>query len=416
MKKLLTGLIVLVCLSLLGGCGETADKTISVGMAAVRVDVFNNGYATVGVVKPETQVEVVSKYSGTVERTFKETGDTVLAGDILLQLDTTPVMNQIKSAQAALDQTNVAVTQTRLQYKTALDNARIIYDSAQLAQQLAQSDYENMKILFEAGAVAKSALDSAQSVLDKADAAFASAETALDSAQKNFDIYTRDISEQAGAGAQNESAVGGAEAAVNVIQTQLEILRSQMDDYTITSPIDGVIINKNAVAGGMIGQTPVYTVADIDKVNISTAVPKEEINKLSLGGNVQVFYNDHSSVETPITAISNSANAANLYVVQVDVDNKDHLFKPGMNAKMVFVESREKNIIVPFNSVVSAGKDNYIFIIENDQAKKVFVKVLGKNSDEISIEPIDANLNEKVQVATHNAGLLKDGDSVKKEN
>ena len=407
------GIAAIICACLLSGCAS-AERAIPVGAADVRVGTFSNGYATVGEVKPETQVDVMSKYSGTVEQTFKEAGDEVLAGDALLQLDTTSVMNQIKSAQAAFDQTNATVAQAKLQYQAAVENASVSYDTAQLAQQQAQNDYDNSKSLFEAGAISKTALDAAQLAKERADASAATAKTALDTARQNLAIYTRTITTQNTDSAAVEA--GGAQAAVNAARTQLDISKTQMEDYTVTSPIDGIVISKNVVDGGTTGQGPVYSVANIDIVTISTAVPKEEINKLSLGGKAQVFYADNSSVETPITAISNSANASNLYMVQVAVENKDHYFKPGMNARIVFVESQNRSIIVPYESVISAGKDNYIFIAENNQAKKIPVKVLGKNSDEISIEPVGGDLAEGAQVVTRGAGLLKDGDYINIEN
>ena len=411
LKRFQVAVIAVLCICLLAGCAETADKTIPVGVVAVRTDFFSNGYATAGVVEPKTQVDVVTKHSGTVERTYKEVGDPVSAGEILLQMDTRTVRDQLRSARAALEQTTVTVSQTKLQHETALENARIAYDSAQVTLQQAQHDYDNSEFLFEAGAISEHALDTAQATLDKAVAAADTTNTTLETAQKNLDIYIREESADG-----YDTTLSGSEAAVNIPQTQIDILQGQMADYTVTSPISGVIIKKNVVAGGTTGQTPVYSVADIDQVIISTAVPQEEITKLSLGSLAQVFFADNFSIETPVTAIANSANAANLYMVQVVVDNKDHYFKPGMNAKVVFVESRDKSIIVPYNSVISSSKDNYIFVIENNRAKKVFVNVLGKNSDEISIEPIGLDLNENVEVAAHNANLLKDGDAVKRED
>ena|GEM_PF-2258743 len=397
LKLFQTGVIAAICVSFLVGCGAASDKTISVSVADLKTGTFSSGYDTVGEVKPETQVDLIPKYSGKVEKTYKEAGDEVSVGDILLQLDTTSVANQVKSAQAALDQTNAAVAQNKLQYQAAADNASVAYDTAVLAQQQAQNDYDNSKTLFDAGAVSKAALDAAELAREKANAASATAKTALDTARKNLAIYIQS---------------GGADAAVSASETQLDSSKNQMDDYTVTSPIDGVVISKNTVEGGMTGQSPVYSVANIDRVAISTAVPKEEINKLSLGGKALVFYVDGSSSETQITAISNSANASNLYMVQVTVDNKDHAFKPGMDARIVFVEKQFSSLIVPFESVVDDGKDSYIFIALDNKVKKVLVNVLGKNSDEIAIEPISVDLSGASQVVTQNANLLKDGDTI----
>ena len=390
LKGLRIGFIIVICLSLLAGCGAEVNS-IPVDVAAVRVDLFSDGYATVGLVEPETQVDVVSKHSGTVAQTFKEVGDVVSAGEPLLQLETTSITDQIKSNQAALEQTSVAVAQAKLQYQTTLDSALIAYETAQLTQQQAQKDYDNAAILFDAEATSKANLEAAQSALDKANAALDAAQTALAAARENL-------------------VINSAEASANAAQVQNDILTGQMAEYTVTSPIGGVIIKKNAGAGGMIGQTPVYSVAEMDRVIISTAVPKEEINKLSVGGKAQVFYPDNSSVETQISALSNAANASNLYLVQVTVDNEDHYLKPGMNAGIVFTESQDMGIIVPFNAVVSDGKNKYLFLVENDTAKKVFVTALGENPYEISVEPIDASLSAGARVVTTNANLLKDGD------
>ena len=384
------GFLVVICLGLLSGCA-TEVRRIPVDVASVRVDLFSDGYATVGVVEPETQVDVVAKHAGTVAQTFKEVGDVVSAGEPLLQLDPTTIRDQLKSNQAALEQTSVAVAQAKLQYQTTLDNALIAYETAQITQQQAQTDYDHTATLFAADAIAKTNLEAAQTALDKANAALETAQTALAAARENL-------------------VINSAEASANAAQVQNEILTGQMAEYTVTSPIDGVIIKKNASAGGMIGQNPVYAVAELDRVIISTAVPKEEINKLTLGGQAQVFYPDNSSVETRISALSNAANASNLYLAQVTVDNQNHSLKPGMNAGIVFTQSQNTGLIVPFNAVVSEGKNRYLFLVENDTAKKVFVNILGENPYAISLEPIDAVLSEGAQIVTTNANLLKDGD------
>ncbi len=485
MKRVQSFLSLAVCVFLLGGCAKAVPQTISVGTTAIKTNMFSSGYATVGIVEPEALVNVIPKYSGTVQQTFKEVGEKVKAGDTLLQLDTTPIMNQIKTQEASLAQAKAGVSQantgveqantgikkatkgvdqanaglesvkinsattengtnqqTLLQYQTASENATNTYNSAQLTQQQAQRDYDNTKTLYEAGVSSKFALNAAGATLDKANTAMASAQTTLDTAQKNLDLYANVLSRQSVASANANiknaevgvdsaessvesarasldtatAAVQSAKAAVNTSQTQLENLKSQVKEYTVTSPIDGVIISKNVVLGAMATQTPVYTVANIDQVTITMSVPKNEINKLTLGGKAEVFYADQSSVLTQITALSNSANAANLYMVQVTVENKDNAFKAGMDAKVVFIEKQDKSIVVPFDSVVSSGKDNYVFVDENNIAKKIPVKVLGKNADEIAIEPIEGSLSDDAQVVTHNANMLKDGDSIKKEN
>ncbi len=475
MKKrnlnLLIGLTITA--SILSSCGTSNDSNIQVSTSTVKVGSFNGGYETIGTVQPQTEVSVTPKYAGKVVGTFKEVGDTVKAGDVLLKIDTTTIENQIKIQQASLQQANAGVVsantgvekaasgvnqanvsldtaknnlsttqngtneQQLLSYKTALETAKNNLSTAQVSQQQASDDFNNNKALYNVGAISQVQYNTSKATLDKANSALSTAKTAVDTAQKNLDLYQNVVKNQtisnaksgiataesgvASANAsvsQAQASVQSAQAAVNASETQLEILQQQLADYSVSAPIDGVIVAKN-VDFGETAQGVVYTISNTEKVTITTAIPKEEVAKLSIGGKVLVYKKDGTSTLSTITALGTQPNAANLYVVKVSVDNKYRSFLTGDNTEMIFVDNTqtaENSFIVPIESLVNSGKTHYIFVNENNVAKKVFVEVLSKNSYEVSVSPIDYTLTETTEIITTNANMLKDGDSIELAN
>ncbi len=471
LKKLRNILCLTLIASMIASCGTDATTTISVSTAPIETKVLRSGYETIGVVEPQTEVNVTPKYAGKVTGTFKEVGDKVTTGETLLTIDSTQVQNQIKTQQSALAQANAGVAsantgvvkantgvaqanvglesaknnlsttengsneQTLLQYRTTLDNAKNSLSTAQITQHQANDDYTKTKTLYDAGAASQVAYTNSKNALDKANTAVSTAKTAVETAQKNLDLYENVMKKQtvdnaqsniknakssvdsaSASVAQAQAGVTSAQAAVEVSKTQLEILQQQLADYTVTSPIDGVIIAKN-VDTGETGQGVVYTISNTDNVTVTTSVPKSEIAKLSIGSKVLVRQTDGSEIAvTNISSITNTPNSANLYTVKLQLDNKNKQLITGEDVKLTFVESEEENIVVPSDSVVTDGKEHYIFVSENNVAKKVYVDILDKNSYEISISPIDYSFSENAVIVTENANMLKDGDVIEVKN
>jgi len=473
-----------VCVVGVSACSSGANAPIPVGQAAAHTGTFSSGYATVGVVQPQIQVDVVPTYTGHVLATYKQVGDKVEEGDKLLQIDTKTIDNQIDVAIAGLDQADAAVSAagTNVQqantgldkanqgvnqanaalagakagqstttsgtnqaalvgYQAAVANASIAYSSAQQGQAGAQAALDATQAQFDAGLATQDDLNTAKATLAQANAVLASAKVARDTANKNLAIFTSVTSKQAAAAAQAnvdaakagvgaakvgvssaKAAIGTAKAGVNsskaaynTSETQLNNLQKQKADYTVKSPIAGVVLAKNAIAGGNQGATAAYTVGNVDKVLITTAVPKSELDKLVLGGQGEVFFPDGTSVLTNVTALASTPNSANLYLVQLLVDNASGALKPGTDANVVFVEKQFQSLIVPIAAVVTSGKDAYVFVADNGRARKIPVTVTGRNTNEAAIDVEKGALTDGAQVVTKNAALLGDGDAISEQ-
>jgi HlyD family secretion protein len=142
-----------------------------------------------------------------------------------------------------------------------------------------------------------------------------------------------------------------AEATVRQAEAQANVLRVQMDRSTLTSPIDGVVLNQALKAGELAAPAaPILTLADLSQVTLEVYVPENRIGHVYLGQPVQVtvdsfpgtvFEGQVSSIGnepefTPRNVATAEERLNTFYAVEIQLANPDGLLKPGMPADATF--------------------------------------------------------------------------------
>ncbi|SHE93366.1 RND family efflux transporter, MFP subunit [Desulforamulus putei DSM 12395] len=165
-------------------------------------------------------------------------------------------------------------------------------------------------------------------------------ELALKSYQRGKELLAAQAISQADYDNLYEGPFKKAEVKLRSARATLQKKQIAYDDMFIKAPFAGVITAKNINPGEMAGtQSPVLTLVNLDQVVIKGAVNENHINKLKIGQQVRVKVAAIS--DKPFTGkISNIALAADpqtkAFPVKIQVDNPEHLLKPGMFAE-VFV-------------------------------------------------------------------------------
>ncbi len=418
-----------------GGSEEIAVMNEEPDLTAVEVQHAEAGsikselvYA--GQVQPNETVDVTSKLSGQVESIFFDLGDKVNKGDVLFTLDKKDIQDQIKqleaqlkisnasvsSAQTSLAQVNGGQSETQIlsmktaleNAATALDNAKIQMDNAKLAVETSKANlddvtknYENMKVLYNAGTISKNDFDSvelgytqAQKGYDQAVNSYNQAQlgltqsqTAYDQAQESYNIYVNKITQENETSAKN--GVNTAIASRQSVQTQLSILRSTLNDTSVRSPITGTISKKNISETNMVSaQSAPFTIVDMSKVTVDVQVSERVINLISQGQSVDVYIPTISDnvITGTIRNISPSADNTRTYPVKIEIDNSSGIIKPGMFAEIHFVESQKDNtIVVPRSTVIENESEKYIYVVSDGKAIKKVVVTGVDNGESIEI-------------------------------
>jgi HlyD family secretion protein len=257
----------------------------------------------VGLIQPVRIVEVKSKASGEVLRLLVETGDNVERGALLAEIDPRDVRNGLAQAQAD-------------------------FDVARARQRTSAAQLERARELRQANVITEQEFESAE--LD-----LANARTQLVKAETNR-----------------------------------ELAQERMKDVRITAPIAGTIISKTVEIGTIIasasqtvsGGTTLLQMADLSEMQVRTLVDETDMGKISAGMPARVtvsafpnrtFMGSVLKIEPQAVVEQN----VTMFPVLIQLDNRQGLLKPGMNAEVGIEVARRENVVTVPNAAVVSMRD-----------------------------------------------------------
>ncbi|MEA4932946.1 MAG: HlyD family efflux transporter periplasmic adaptor subunit, partial [Lawsonibacter sp.] len=125
-------------------------------------------------------------------------------------------------------------------------------------------------------------------------------------------------------------------------QISLENKYDQLDDYTITSPIKGTIVDKNYNAGETTESNQVLcTVYDLSYLTMTLSVDELDISNIAMGQTVSITADavdgkTYQGVVTKVSVAGTSSDGVTTYPVTIRMDETDGLL-PGMNVDATIV-------------------------------------------------------------------------------
>ena len=216
------------------------------------------------------------------------------------------------------------------------------------------------------------------------------------------------------------------------IQSASESLRSaeismqnqqdNMSNYTITSPISGTIIEKDAKQGdALTSGSTLCVIYDLSYLEMVINVDELQIGALSVGQKVQITADAvadkiYVGTVTRVSMKGSSSGGTTTYPITIRIDNTDGL-RPGMNANAEIVVAEANNALVVPNAAVIRG--GYVLVskkspsaanaVEDMDAPEgyVYVKVETGVSDD-SYTEIKSGLQEDDTVAYDTSSVSDD--------
>ena len=196
-------------------------------------------------------------------------------------------------------------------------------------------------------------------------------------------------------------------AADSLLNAQLSMsdTEKQMENYTITSPISGTVIQKNVKAGDTVGtdttaSETLCTIYDLSYLEMTLNVDELEILSIKEGQTVTITADAISDrtftgVVTSVSAAGTTTGGTTTYPVTIRIDDVGDLL-PGMNATAEIVVSSASNALaIPNGSVV---RGNYVLVTKDSPSAVnavqdmtapdgyVYVKITTGTSDDDYIE------------------------------
>lgn len=320
-KYWIPGLIALLLLAyFFGGRSDTGPNYITETVAERSLDLT---VTATGNLRPTNQVQVGSETSGRIDRIYVDVNDRVARGQVLAQINTDVIEDQIRQARANLDAARASVAQAR---------ATLDVDGAQLARLREVSRLSGGKV---------------------------PAKTEMETAEANV--------------ARSRAAVNSAQANVVAAQAQLSSSMTNRDRAVIRSPVSGVVLARQVEPGQTVAasfNTPtLFVIAeDLSVMQLRVAVDEADVGQVRAEQKADFTVDAYPGRRFPATvervdlASANTATAAQAaqsgtsqqgnavisYEARLAVANPDGLLRPGMTATATIrTESTGKRLLVP---------------------------------------------------------------------
>ena len=163
-------------------------------------------------------------------------------------------------------------------------------------------------------------------------------------------------------------SIQSASESLRSAEISMQNLQDAMNNYTITAPISGTIIEKDAKVGDAVkaGDT-LCIVYDLSYLEMSINVDELQISSISVGQKVQITADavqDKTYVGT-VTRVSMKGTAnggTTTYPVTIRIDDTDGL-RPGMNANAEIVVAEANNALAVPNAAVVRG--SYVLVTKD---------------------------------------------------
>ncbi|MDY0235556.1 MAG: efflux RND transporter periplasmic adaptor subunit [Gudongella sp.] len=361
----------------------------------------------IGTVTVRGGITVYAPVAAKVQNVFVEEGDIVNLGDMLVEFDKDQLALQI----AQLDAQSSAVL-AQLNDAKRSGNANQIksveLDITDLNKSISEDeqDLEDLRALFEAGAISDGEYNNAKSLLDSKKISLEKLELQL--------LDLRSPSSQ--------YIVDQFQAQINQIDLQKKELLNMGEDFILKADIAGTVLSKNIEKGSFLqAGMSILSIGDLEKLYIESELLVSDIVKIKEGALVKVSDEDLDLVDLEGTLTKIYPNAfskvSDLGIeqkrVKADIEFKKmpENIRPGYELDIKIIqESKENTLIIPENAVFSMNDKEYIFRIIDSLAVLTAIEV-GIESEK-SIEVI-SGLEEGDTVILSPESELEDGDKVK---
>ena len=316
---------------------------------------------------------IYARTSGYLKSWGYDIGAHVKRGDVLAQIETPELDQQLREAQAQLAQNQAAV----IQAEANMDLARITNGrTAELVRQGWTSRQQG----------------------DQDRLTFAGSTAAVDVARAN----------------------------VRVAQAQVDRLEELTRFESVTAPFEGVITGRNTDVGALINAgagtpaTELFHMASTQTLRIFVAVPEIDAPNLHPGDVATVTFDAYPG-QTFRGALARTDGAINsasrTLLVEVDVENLDGKLLPGAFAFVHFtLQGRTHSVVVPANTLLFRSEGLRVGVVRNGAAELVPITI-GRDygdrvevltgldtADEVILNPSDALVSGTVvRLANHKA-------------
>jgi len=338
------------------------EEFVSVNTAPVITDDLIIKLKSPGEAVTDKHIVLKPEVSGKIKNLYVEEGQHVKKGDLLVKLDEREYALNLESADAARLK-NFSELLLESQFSEQTDVQQTV-DRGKLEE--AEKEYENNRRLFRQGQVS---------------------EEEFEEVSRKYELFLIESGEK------KEEIIA---AAKGLTQSEIDVKKARLnlEKTNIKAPFSGIITDvKVSPEEYVSGSTELFTLVNIERIQVHAKVLESEIGKMKVGREVELKFSAYpeQTFKGVVKAISPIVNPEDKTCkVFIDAPNPDEDIKPGMHAEVEIVaDIYEKRLLVPQEAILHRGGRKLVFVHEDGLAKWRYVQTGLENEDYAEILPAE---------------------------
>jgi multidrug efflux system membrane fusion protein len=370
----------------------TAPMVQGAKIETVAQQSVDESYEAVGTVRAKTTSVVSSKVMGNIVAMKVREGDTVRAGQVLVEIDSREARIQTQKSGAGLVETKGALDEVDRNIKAA--------ESSQTAavanRQLAASTFRRYQQLLERQSISPQEFEEARARHEVADAEAELAGRMLHSLEaKRRQVLAR------------------------IDQAKADVAGSQVYSSfsRIAAPINGIVVSRQADVGYMAAPgAPLLTIESGTDYRLEAAVQESQINRIHLRDQVGVQIDALGPQEVPgivVEIVPASDPGSRTYVVKISIPAPagNQIIRSGLYGKARFVTGQTQAITIPQKAVVENGQLTSVYVVDQSGIARMRLVRTGKTyGDRVEVL---SGLKEGEQIVVDGVAAVNDGSRVR---
>lgn len=309
-------------------------------------------------------------------------------------------------------------------YKESLNSARAAMSSAQSAVSQTESAYEQVKAGIESIEDGQEKLNNTLSDTYKS---LEQTEAIKNMTEASLNIDTtpvQDASKKTAALSVDSAAatVNSAKVGAEGAKVAIDSAEYQLDMYTLTAPIDGVIEAVNVKEHDFASPSgPAFVISNKNTMTVTFNVSEGIRNTLRVGQKIQVDRNG-KLYDAAITEIGTMIDqTTGLFAVKSCVSTPDDSLLTGSSVKVIADTYSQGNaLLIPYDAVYYDDSQPYVYVAVDGTAKRRDVEtgifdaetitvLSGLDVDEVLITSWSANLRDGAEISVQDGGNKENG-------
>jgi len=348
---------------------RAAVRTAETTAPTVTVMVPERAAATVDLVLPGSiqaiqETNVYARVDGYVKQRYVDIGTRVEPGQVLAEIDTPELDQQLAQTRATLTSSQASVAQAR----ASLAQARATLQQNRSTLAYAQTNLGRWRQLRQQNLVSEQDVDDRQIAFDNATATVAAAEANVEALQ---------------------ASAAAADANVTANEANVRRLLDLQSFQKVRAPFAGVITVRNIEQGALIASgsstntTPMFRLAQTDALRVFVNVPQTFVGTVTPGLVAEVTVRELPS-RSFRGKIVNTADAldptSRTLLTEVRLQNEGNTLRPGMYADVKMHLTRASPpLVVPASAIIVRAAGTQIATVGGDNRLAFRAVQLGRD-------------------------------------